>query len=199
MSPQSHAPSASVPAPPCVVTSPSDESSWFKAQVHPHQDQLRSYLRKQFPTVQDVDDVVQESYLRLLKVRNSTRIQSVKAFLFGIANHLAIDIIRKGKRIAARVDIEDITALNVMEDGPDAAEVASVHQEVALLAEAIHSLPRRCREIMILRKLEHLSHQEIAGKLGISPSTVEAQVNRGMKLLASFLRDRGVVVGPRKS
>jgi RNA polymerase sigma factor (sigma-70 family) len=185
-------------APPGAVPLPG-ETQWFREEVHPHHGQLKSYLRKQFPTVRDVDDVVQESYLRLLKVRQTRPIQSVKAFLFGIANHLAIDVIRRDKRSAARLGMEDDHSLSVLDDKPDAAEIASIKQEVAFLAEAIHALPRRCREVMILRKFEHLSHQEIAARLGISVSTVEAQVNRGMRLLTSFFRGKGVAVGSRGS
>ncbi len=114
---------------------------------------LRSYLRGSFPTVRDVDDIVQESYLRLLKARAAHPIQCVRAFLFGIARRLAVDVIRKEQRTAAHEAVMDIDSINVLEDEADAAEAISAQEEIALLAEAIHSLPARCREIMILRKL----------------------------------------------
>src|SRR5687767_3921161 len=74
-------PSASY-APPCVVESQSDQSQWFADEVHVHESQLKSFLRGSFPAVRDVDDVVQESYLRIWKARAAQPIDSARAFLF---------------------------------------------------------------------------------------------------------------------
>src|SRR5262249_37438840 len=81
--------------PPCGA--PVENARWFNEEVQPHHDQLKSFLRKEYPTVRDVDDVLQESYLRLVKVHASRPIGSAKALLFRIASHLAIDFIRREK------------------------------------------------------------------------------------------------------
>ncbi len=167
-------------------------------EVHPHESSLRSYLQNSYPTVRDVDDVVQESYIRLLKARAARPIQCARAFLFGIAQHLAVDVIRKERRTTAREVVMDLDSLSVLEGKADAAEMSCTKEEIALLAEAIHSLPTRCREVMILRKLERLSHQEIAQRLGIAPATVEVQIFRGMEKCARYLRSRGVKFSPTK-
>jgi RNA polymerase sigma-70 factor (ECF subfamily) len=154
-------------------------------------------LKSSFPTVRDVDDVVQESYLRLLNARTVHPIQCARAFLFGIARRLAVDVIRKAQRTTAHEVVMDFGSLSVLEGRADAAEASSAQEETALLADAIRSLPARCREIMILRKLDRLSHQEIAQRLGISTSTVEVQIHRGMEKCTRYLRSRGVVICPR--
>lgn len=184
-------PAASEPSPSL------DQSRWFAEEVQPHESSLRSYLKGSFPAVRDVDDLVQESYLRLLKARAAHPIQCARAFLFGVARHLAVDVIRKEKRTTAHEVVADFGSLDVLEDKADAAETASVRQEIALLAEALHSLPPRCREVMILRKLDRLSHREIAQRLGITVATVEAQIFRGMEKCTHHLRSRGVVIAPR--
>ena len=160
--------------------------------MHPHEHQLRSYLNGAFPTVREVDDVVQESYLQLLRARAAHPIHCARAFLFGIARRLAVNVIRREVRTNAREVVMDIRSLNVLEDKASVPEAVSIMEEIALLAEAIHSLPPRCREIMILRKLKRLSHQEIAQQLGISIPTVEVQVCRGMEKCTQFMRSRGV-------
>ena len=139
--------------------------------------------------MRDVDDVVQESYLRICKAHAAHPIQCVRAFLFGIARRLAVDVIRKERRT---------TAHNVSLDF-GAFEAASTQQEIELLAEAMHALPARCREVMVLRKIERLSHREIAEKLGITIGTVEAQIARGMEKCTCYLRSRGVTIVPRGS
>lgn len=159
-------------------------------EVQPHESSLRSYLKGSFPTVRDVDDVVQESYIRLWRARTERPIRSVRAFLFGIARRCAVDVIRQERRAADR---NVASSLDVVEDHADAAETLSARQEIALLAEALHSLPARCREIMILRKIERLPQQEIARRLGISVATVEVQIFRGMEKCARYLRSHGVI------
>ena len=176
-----------------------DQTRWFDDEVRPHETSLRSYLKGAFPTVRDVDDVVQESYLRICKARAAHPIQCARAFLFGIARRLAVDVIRKERRTTAHNVVMDFGTLNVLEDKADAAETVCAQQEIALLAEAIHSLPARCREIMILRKIDRLPHREIAQRLGIAVPTVEVQISRGMEKCTRYLRSRGVVIPARGS
>ncbi len=176
-----------------------DQTRWFAEEVQPHESSLRSYLRGAFPTVRDVDDVVQESYLRLWRARTAHPIQCARAFLFGIARRLAVDVIRKERRTTAHNVVMDFGTLGVLEEKADPAEAICAQQEIALLAEAIHALPARCREIMILRKLDRLSHREIAQRLGISVATAEVQIYRGMEKCTCYLRSRGVAGARRRT
>ena len=72
-----------------------DRARWFTEQVQPHDANLRGYLRGSFPAMDEVDDVVQESYLRLWKARAVQPIKSGKAFLFRVARNLALDLLRR--------------------------------------------------------------------------------------------------------
>ena len=85
-----------------------------------------------------------------------------------------------------------MATLTVLDERPDAAEVAFCREELVLLAQAIHALPSRCREIVVLRKIRCLSQKEIAKMLGISEQTVQVQVLRGVKRIEDFLRRNGV-------
>lgn len=179
--------------PPCAppLAAPDARSRWFAQEVHVHESSLRSYLRAAYPSVRDVDDVVQESFLRVWKARAAEPIRSVKSFLFSVARHLAVDFIRH-EHASPMIAVTDLSALPVLDDRAGAAERASVNQEIAILTEAIDALPARCREIIILRKLQGISQKEIAARLGISEQTVQVQVVRGVKRCARFLRHRGV-------
>lgn len=184
----------SYPGPPLSEQSTSvDQVRWFEDEVHPHASSLRAYLKGSFPGVRDVEDVVQESFLRIWKARAAHPIQSARAFLFVIARRLAIDHIRHRSRSAADETVTDSHALRVLEDGDDVVKTVSVQEEMAILAEAIDALPARCREIVVLRKLDGLSHREIAQRLGISEETVQVQVGRGMAKCRRFLRLHGLV------
>ena len=166
---------------------PAPPEHWFKDEVQPHDTSLRAYVRGRFPAVRDVDDVVQESYLRIWQARARHPIQSARAFLFRIARNLALDIVRHDRRSPIKV-VTDLSHLFVIDDRPDAAAAASRQQEIALLVDAIDALPARCREIFILRKLRGVSQKDIAARLGLSEQTVQVQAARGLRRVADSLR-----------
>ncbi|MBI5382328.1 MAG: sigma-70 family RNA polymerase sigma factor [Opitutae bacterium] len=168
-----------------------ESSRWFLEEVRPHESSLRSYLHHAYPSLPDVDDLVQESYLRIWKARAGRPVASAKAFLFRVARHIAIDGLRR-RRISPVNVVTDLAALRVIEEGPGVAESACRHEEIAVLADAIDSLPARCREIVILRKLRGVPQKAIAAQLGLSEQTVQVQVSRGVKRIAKFLARRGV-------
>lgn len=196
MSPSSSA-SARAPAPPTAFPNAvASDREWFEKELAPHEPLLRNYLRGKFPGVRDLDDVVQESYLRVYRTKAQKPIESVKGFLFLIAKRLALDALRRNKT-ATDERVTDFDPNRVIEDAEGVPETISKRQEIRLLAEAIHALPPRCRDIMILRKLEGLSHKEICARLSINEATVETQVRRGIAKCSEYLAARGVVIPPR--
>lgn len=168
------------------------ESRWFAEEVHPHGGALRSYLRRSFPAVRDVDDVVQESYLRVWTARAGQPIRCARAFLFKVARHVALDLVRR-HRASPIAEVRDFDALSVVEDKPNAADALSTAEKIQLIAEAIAALPPRCREIIVRRKLQGVSQREVAAQLGLSEKTVEVQVARGVRRCEEFVRARGIV------
>jgi RNA polymerase sigma-70 factor (ECF subfamily) len=167
-----------------------DRDRWFADELHPHDSLLKAYLRRAYPSIRDVDDVVQESYLRVWKARAAHPIASAKAFLFQVARHLALDVTRRNRASPIK-GVTDLAALSVLDPKPSADEIACSREEIELLAQAIHRLPARCREIVVLRKLKCMSQKEIAAQLGISEQTVQVQVLRGVKKITEYLRRRG--------
>lgn len=171
-----------------------EQSRWFSEEVHPHEPALRAYLRGSFPTLQDIDDLVQEAYARLLRARNAGEVGHPRAYLFATARNAALDLFRRGKIVSIE-GIAEIEQLSVLDAGPDAAEQASHDQEIDLLRDAIGSLPSRCREILTLRRLHGRSHREIAQALGISEHTVNAQLAIGVLRCRQYLKAHGVLKG----
>lgn len=169
-------------------------TEWFVEHVQPHEPALRAFLRRRFPSVRDIDDLVQEAYARLMRARRTGTITEPRAYLFATARNAALDLFRQKQTISIE-DLAKNTELSVVEDRPDAAEFASQTQEIELLVEAINALPERCREIITLRKLHGLAYREIAERLGISENTVNAQLAIGVVRCRQYLEARGVVKG----
>ncbi len=168
-----------------------DQARWFSEQVDPHRGALRAYVQRSFPGGRDVDDVVQDSLLRIWRARAGRQIGCARAFLFKIARHRALDLLRHD-HASPLVHVRDLAALSVAGDEPSPADELSTTEKIELVAEAIADLPDRCREIVVLRKLQGISQREVATRLGLSERTVEVQVARGTRRCADFLRRRGL-------
>ena len=174
------------------VSSPeAGRSRWFAEEVQPHGQSLRSYLQGSFPTIHDVDDVVQESFLRVWKSGAHRTIDSARGFLFKIARHLAIDAIRRKRRSPVET-VGALEELNVSEDRPAISSTVSRNEKIQLLISAIDSLPPKCRQVVVLRKLKDVPVRQIAEQLGISEKGVEIQLTRGIARCREFLSKRGV-------
>ena len=170
----------------------SEQARWFAEAVQPHESDLRLYLRRQFPGITDVDDMVQESFMRLLRARENGHVACVRAYLFTIARNVALALARRPKIYDDKA-ITDQAATRIVQFDADVVEQVSTRQEVALLLNAIDALPGRCREVFILRKLQGVPQKEIAQHMGISEQTVQVQVARGAKKCADYLRSKGVI------
>ncbi|WP_438480485.1 RNA polymerase sigma factor [Oleiharenicola lentus] len=169
-----------------------NRTRWFTENVHAHDGQLKAWLTGTFPAARpEVDDMVQESYLRIWKVRAARPIESAKSFLFTVARHLVLDHLRR-QRVSPVVAVENLELLAVASDRPLIADVLSREEKLRLLAAAIVELPARTREVIILHKIEALSQAAVATRLELSPKTVENLVGRGVQRCREYLRRNGI-------
>lgn len=177
-----------------TMNPPPDEAQWFAEQLQPHDAALRAWLRARFSVLGDIDDLVQESYARILQLRarDPLRAHAVKPLLFTTARNLALDELRRRRIVPLQPLPGEDEGILPADDAPGVDETVSRRQELALLAEAIQALPPRCRQILTLRKIYGLPQKEIARQLGISEHTVEAQVGIGMHRCADYLGRRGL-------
>lgn len=182
--------------PPAMSSQETEQSRWFTLEVQPHEPALRAYLQSRFPLLQDADDVIQETYTRVWREKTAGRIRHVRAFMFTAARNVALDLFRRHKHI----QLEPITqsaGLDVVKEAPSAAEAVSQQQELDLLAEAVQTLPQRCRQVIMLRYLKGYSYKEIATLLGISPETVKTHIAKGVSLCTEYFAQRGVLAERR--
>jgi RNA polymerase sigma factor (sigma-70 family) len=167
-----------------------DPTPWFAEQVQPHESALRAYLHG-LVSPAEVDDLVQETYARLLRARDRGPIASPRGLLFATARNAARDLFRR-RTVANTFPITENDLSCVFDEAPGVPEAVSRRQETDLLAAAIATLPPRCREILVLRKFENLSHREIAGRLGIAEHTVEAQLTKALHRCEAFFARHGL-------
>ena len=162
-------------------------TAWFSLLLA-HERDLRAYLSHCLPHRDDVPDVIQETYTRLLALSPERRgaIRSWRAFLFATARNIAMDRLRWPATVSLEalpeIDGADVVSGGGEEQTPD--EIVNLTQEQDLLARVIASLPEKCREVLTLRKIHGLSQKEIAQRLGIAEHTVEKHISHGVRLCA---------------
>jgi RNA polymerase sigma factor (sigma-70 family) len=163
----------------------SPDHLWFSTELQPHEPMLRAWLRSQFPAQADIDDIVQEAFVRVLKARAAGEVRSPKAFLFVTARNLALMQLRH--RAVAREDSLTETELwGILDESIDVPQAVARAQELELFTKAIQSLPTRCRQILTLRKIYGMSQKDVAAELGIAEHTVEVQGTIALRKLSDY-------------
>lgn len=161
-----------------------DRSSLLRLLVA-HYEELTAYLTRRLGSPGSANDVLHDTYLRLQGLGAVPDIENPRAYLYRVADNIALDRLRaEGRR--ERWQVHDEQIQRQPSEDPSAEIVLEHKQRLQLLAQAIAELPPRCREAFLLHKLDGLTHSQIAGRLGISRSMVEKHV---MKALA-HCRDR---------
>jgi RNA polymerase sigma factor (sigma-70 family) len=157
-----------------------------------HRSELRRFLEALCQNPHDAEDLLQELWI---KVATSPvgPVGNGRAYLFRMANNLAIDQFRSRQQAKARQAswLESLgRGHGLPEDQPDpsanAEAVMSGRQESEALAQAILALPPGARRALTLHRLEGLSHAEVARTMGISRSGVEKHLALAMRRLRHF-------------
>ena len=154
---------------------------------------LRAYLIRIVRNIADVDDLLQETYARLLVAPPAERseVRSVRALALTIARNVAFDWLRHRDVVSMKL-MSDLTALDVLDESAKVEEIVNEHQELALLVECVAELPERCRQAFTLRRIYGLSQAEIAERLGISEGGVEQLIASAVRRCAESLFAREV-------
>ncbi len=149
---------------------------------------LRKYLMRFLVRSQDIEDVVQETFLRSYNAEKNQSIQSPKSFLFKVAKNLALsEISRKSNQLATYV--EDLDALEVLDNRADVEEKAIRQQQLQSYINALRCLPPQCQRVFVMCKVYGFSHKEISSKLSISVSTVEKHLVKGLQRCHQYLQE----------
>ena len=126
--------------------------------------------------VDDVEDVVQDCFVRLLEA--SVEPRNVRAWLYAAVRNRCIDLLRQSSH--------SVEPLAVGLEAANDEEQQERSLREARLWEAIDALPARCREVFLLSKRDGLTYAQIAQRLGLSEKTVEHQVSKALKRLRAL-------------
>ncbi len=172
--------------------SPPEQTVWFSESVRRHEPALRAFLSRRFSSLPDHDDLIQETYVRLLRVSDPARLVHAKAFLFTTARNVAIDHVRRARRTPVD-SLDDAAETALLDPTPGAADVLDHAQRYEAMLSAVGTLPERCREVMLLRYVDGFTAQEIAAHLGLAAATVRVHLMKGVRDCGQFFREHGLL------
>jgi len=166
-----------------------EQREWFEKKLKAYEPMIRNWLQSRYGAALDIDDVIQESFLRVFEARERGEVSSPKAFFFAVARNAAVDQMRKSK-LATTETRGEWDELEFLDESEGIAETVARNQELELLTEAIQALPERCRRIFTLCKVYGMSYKQIAEEMGISAHTVSAQITIGVSKVTAYLNER---------
>ncbi len=167
-----------------------ERSLWLAEHVLPCEPTLRAWLQRRLPVHQDVDDVIQETYAILAALADVPHVRQPRAYVYSVAQSVVLQQLRRAQvvSIEAVAEIERVAA-----SGEEACpeRTASSRQELARIGALIDSLPDKCRQAFVLRRVEGYSQREIAQRMQISENTVEKHICKGIRVLMDSMKRDG--------
>jgi RNA polymerase sigma factor (sigma-70 family) len=154
-------------SPGCPVAA-EDPQSLVAGLIDSHGPQLRRFLLRYVRNSADVPDIVQEVFLRMLRIPDCEAIRSPEAYLFTVAQHVAQ---QHALREAAAPPAMDVTKMMAELHAPadsDPAMQASADQALERLDRALERFSPKVRAVFILHRHQGLSLEQISRQLGIS-------------------------------
>lgn len=150
-----------------------------------HHTSWRAMVRLAYLLVDDValaEDVVQDAFLALHARSSSLReVEAARGYLRSAVVNGARSTLRKRRTVRAY-----LRSVRLDHDEPADHDLLEAERDRALHA-ALERLPRRQREVVVLRYWEHLSEAEIATTLGVAPGTVKSTASRALHALGAAM------------
>lgn len=154
---------------------------------------LERFFRARTGPSGDVDDLLQDLYIKVAGLPAKTEVRDPRAYLYRLASNLVMDRWRSARRSAARdgawrMVSHNIGGLEDVDDAPSAEDVVASRDRFARLLATLSRLPPKTQTVFRMHKFEGLSYAEVADRLGISRSSVEKHMMDTLRILAE--RDR---------
>lgn len=157
--------------------------SGFEQHLHA----LRAWFGRRMRNPADVDDAVQDVWLRAHTHIDGDQIGNIQAYLFQTAQSVLTD---RARRAAVRQEgrHESLTEISHPVEGITPDRVLMGKEAVARIVARVQEMPERTRDIFVLHRFENMSYGEIAKRMGVSVSAVEKHIMKALRLLSEEMR-----------
>lgn len=181
--------------PPAVREAPPIALGREAAALRPAVRAVISSMLREPPTTADVDDATNETLRRALEHPERTQdAQNARAYVLGIARHVALDVIRSRKKARTHESVNEEpgsqrTGVELVDGSPDPYQQMEGARRAEMVRKAFDTLPEGQRKALMMFHLEGLEYQEIAERLDVPLGTIATWVSRGRKAMATTLAE----------
>lgn len=166
-----------------IPESVAESQRWVLSTMQKHGQGLVTMLWRVLGNEQDVCDAYQDTFLQLAHFDGGRKPKYVKAYVFRVANNVAISMLRR--RIAEKRRLSRPKAEEEVARSPVNELDSKCLQET--LRSCIAQLPEHLRNVLTLRDLAELSYAQTGKILGISPGTARVYRCKAVQLLAVWM------------
>jgi RNA polymerase sigma-70 factor (ECF subfamily) len=156
----------------------------FDAFFMEHRRALSAFLRRRTATEDDVQEIVQESYMRILRYGYDDSRPAVvwKSLLYRIAANLAVSRLRSDRahNVAGQQSLDEVELIS---DAPSQERTVLAQQELELIRQVLGGLSPKCRKVFLLSRTHRKTYPEIAQMCGISVKMVEKYISQALAAL----------------
>ena len=156
---------------------------------------LCAYAQKFIHDENDSREIVQELFYTIWKNRDRLdEKQSIQAYLFTSTKNKCLNLLELKKNRSKQAEMLWFLYVNQSTENNNSHHVLLAKELERDFNSALENLPKECRKIFELNRIEGLQYQEIASRLEISIKTVETQMSRALSKLRLQLREHMMVL-----
>ena len=147
---------------------------------------LMRFAYRYYRKPQDIEDVVQEAFVKVCEAQSQREIQHPKAYMYQTVRNLAVRQLRKSDHKLTDT-VGDMDFETILGSTPTLEEQFESRQKFELFCRAVRELPVKCQRVYILCRVYGFSHKEIAEHMDISVKTVEAHLTKAILRCGEYM------------
>ena len=172
------------------LTRTSADREWVRSVVSRYERQLTAYAVHVLKDVERSRDVVQETFVKLCGVDRTEVEPRLAQWLFTVCRNLAIDVMRKERRMFL---LNDGQAERYQSGDLGPSDAAEQDDTVSLVLRSLADLPETQQEVIRLKFQHGLSYRQIGEILNLTVTNVGFLIHTGLKTLRRRLADEATV------
>jgi len=153
-----------------------DGRDWLTRVSEETSRDVTSFLRRRLANHADADDLSQEVYIRLLRVKEPGEIRNWRAYVLRVAANVAYE----WKLLARNQRFHSPDLLDSIPESSNTEHEVHIEQQMRALTAVMDTLSPKCCAVLLLHRRDQYTYREIASKMGISVSMVKKYLTQGL-------------------
>jgi RNA polymerase sigma-70 factor (ECF subfamily) len=151
--------------------------SWLFSK---HRGRLRTFLGRRVRRQEDIEELVQEVYVRMLAVRDIENVRNPEGYLYTVAANLAKEHALRERVAQQSVDVDDPSVQEHLAELPAFGTYIDAEARIKRLREVLRELPPKCYAAVVMAHWYGMSYEAIAERLDVSPHMVKKYLSQAL-------------------